>query len=301
MTRGLTILTGFGVELPEATSIETPWGVLRARRSSDLVALKGLDPEADPGRGCVLETRVDDPWVVGTDGQPALRLLGIEDPRWKRVALGLLLAQDPSAARPTLPWCCVETLDGGGGGSAFRQFIKGNTVAESQVPELTRWLSLVGNQRLPDIAVNRATSMAGRLTDHIDALIDGVIVWENLLGTGDIQELSYRVSMTMACVLSQEPGQRVAYQLEIKQLYNLRSKIVHGGLHLQSGEDREKRDRVQELTLLAMRALLDKHPSLVGATPPGLVAFILGANAIPHQGSSQPQQGLTPKPPEMSR
>jgi hypothetical protein len=126
-----------------------------------------------------------------------------------------------------------------------------------------------------------ATSMADRLIDHVDALIDGVIVWENLFGTSDIQELSYRVSMTMACVLSQQPGLRLAYQSEIKNLYTLRSKIVHGGRHLRSGENRDKRDRVQELTLLAMRALLDRHPSLVGAKPEDFVAFIPGANAIP--------------------
>jgi hypothetical protein len=102
-------------------------------------------------------------------------LLGIEDPRWKRVALGLLLAQ-PSAARRRFLGAASKTLDGGGAGSAFRQFITGNSVAGDQVPELARWLSLVNDQRLSDIAVNRATSMVSRLTDNVDALIDGVIV-----------------------------------------------------------------------------------------------------------------------------
>jgi hypothetical protein len=42
---------------------------------------------------------------------------------------------------------------------------------------------------------------------------------------------------------------------------------MHGGHHLRPGEDRVKRDRVEELTLLTMRALLGKQPSLVGAAP----------------------------------
>lgn len=184
-----------------------------------------------------------------------------------RVALGLLLAQDPSSARPVLPWCCVEMLDGGGGGSTFQQFIKGKVVSVHEFPELERWLGRVNNEHLPGIAVDRATAMVSRLTEHVDALIDGVIVWECLFGTGDTQELSYRVSMNLACVLSDLPKERSDYQHEIKKLYTLRSKIVHGGVRLRSGEDHDHRRRVQELTLSAMRALLDRHPSLVGAPP----------------------------------
>src|SRR5262249_313765 len=145
------------------------------------------------------------------------------------VALGLLLAQEPSSALPGLPWCCVEMIDGGGGSSTFQQFIKGKEFSADEVAEVERWLALVAHPRLPDIVVDRATRMVSRLTDQVDALIDGVVVWEALFGTGDTQELAYRVSMTMACVLSGSPTERAAYQDEIKKLYSLRSKIVHGG------------------------------------------------------------------------
>jgi hypothetical protein len=275
--RGMTVWVGFGADLPEGTSIAAAWGTLRTRRDSDAGLFQAHGATFDVGRGCVLEVRVDDPWVELPDGRPALEVPSIEDPRWKRVALGLLLAQEPTEARPALPWCCVGELDGGGGGSSFRQFIKGGWVLDEKLPEVERWLSLVNDSRLPDIAVDRATTMVSRLVDHVDALIDGVIVWECLFGTGDTNELSYRISMNMACVLTDNPTERLEYRSEIKKLYTLRSRAVHGGVQLRSGEDTSHRSRVQELTLTAMRSLLDKHPRLIGARPQDFVAFVLGA------------------------
>jgi hypothetical protein len=275
-SRGLDVWVGFGADLPAGTSISTEWGELRARRAEDSEVLRTAGIEYDPGRGCILQARVSDPWTTLPDGQLALQLSGIEDLRWKKAALGFLLAQNPSEARPVLPWFCLETLDGGGGGGSFGRFLKGKEFSEEEVVELDRWMGLVGASSLSAIAIDRATLMLNRLVDHADALIDGVIVWECLFGTGDVQELSYRVSMSMACVLSQVPAERVALQNEIKKFYNLRSKIVHGGRQLNSGEDKDCRDRVQELTLSALRALLERHPSLIGAKPDKFIAFVMG-------------------------
>jgi hypothetical protein len=274
--RKLNTLVGFGVELPDGTSIETAWGTLRARRSDDAERIRSHGAEYDPGRGCILEPPARDGWGVRPDGQRALFLRGIEDPNWKRVALGLLLAQDPLDARPTLPWFCVEYLEGGGGGAEFRQYRKGGDVLSDQLPEVKRWLDLLNNQRLSEVAVDRATQMVHRITDHVASLIDGVIVWESLFGPGSNQELSFRVSACMASVLSDDPAERVAYQKEIKKLYERRSGIVHGGPALKSGDDHGHRHRVQELTLSAMRALLARRPWLVGAKAQDFMAFVLG-------------------------
>ncbi len=186
---------------------------------------------------------------------------------WLKILLRLVLCSRGSVWRP---WTGVAVED------PLAGFLKGKEFSEEEVAELERWMGLVGASPLSAIAIDRATLMLNRLVDNADALIDGVIVWECLFGTGDVQELSYRVSMSMACVIFQVPAERVALQNEIKKFYNLRSKIVHGGRQLNSGEDKNCRDRVQELTLSALRALLERHPSLIGARPDKFIAFVMG-------------------------
>lgn len=126
--RLLNTWVGFGVDLPAGASIPTAWGTLRARQDQDVALLCRHHAEHDPQRGSILEHPARDAWMTQQDGQRVLMCKGIDDPAWKRVALGLLLAQDPAKALPTLPWFCVESLDGGGGASEFRQFRKGGDV-----------------------------------------------------------------------------------------------------------------------------------------------------------------------------
>jgi hypothetical protein len=61
-----------------------------------------------------------------------------------------------------------------------------------------------------------------------DRLVDSVIVWENLFGTVE-GEPRLRISAALAWLLTGDPIDREARQLELKRLYDYRSKIVHGG------------------------------------------------------------------------
>lgn len=219
--------------------------------------------------------------VLAVDGPGRIVTPSIDDERWQRVALAFLLAQTDSPAKPTRPWflAMMQPLGHGSSSGSFRQFRKGPVFNERvEVEKLEHWLELTANPLLSPIAINRAISMTSRPTDHVDAFIDAVIVWENIFGTGDVQELSYRVSMTMACILDPDPERRADLQQEIKQLYNLRSKVVHGGTHLAGSEALAVRERSQELTIDALRSVLDRHPDLLGARAAELVRFVLGGD-----------------------
>lgn len=274
------VWVGFGAELPAGSRVETPWGTLRPWEERDRLliesALRGVPP---PDRGCVLETQTEVIWPVSSSVRDpgAIHGVGLEDERWKRISLALLLLQDIESPKSTEPWFCCQAQALGPGivSSSTRQFIKGPTVSHSQLLDLQRWSHAAMHSGLAPIAVARATMMVSRITDHVDALIDGVIVWENLFGTGATQELGYRVSLNMACVLTDDGCERIALQSEIKKLYDIRSRIIHGGYHPSSSEATKLRRRVQELTLSSLQRILATHPQLLGASVDKFMSFLL--------------------------
>jgi hypothetical protein len=110
------------------------------------------------------------------------------------------------------------------------------------------------------------------------AFIDAVIAWENLFGTGDTQELAYRVSMTMASIMSDDVNKRIRLQREIKRLYSLRSRVVHGGYHPNPRETAELWEKAWVYTVLAITELIEHHSDLLGARADVLAEFVLGAS-----------------------
>jgi hypothetical protein len=268
----------FGAELPPGTSIETKWGILRPWRETDSLVFSGF-VDHQPDRGSVLDTVVEMDLNVLPDDDPGrIHIAMLDDERWQRLALALLLAQPADKASPTEPWAIMQeqVLAPGANGGSAQRFRKGPSFAAEHVSEISSWLERVANPALSRIAVFRLTSMVQRF-DNVDAFIDGVIVWENLFGTGDTQELSYRVSTNMACVLSDDNAARVPLQAELKKLYTLRSRVVHGGRHLSAAEAGTTRARAQVLTIEAMQRLLANHAELVSAKAQDFMAFVLGA------------------------
>ena len=73
----------------------------------------------------------------------------------------------------------------------------------------------------------RRLEFGGQRNRLEDALVDYVVGLESLLGHGG-GEVSYRVSMRGAAVLSRGGSERFDKFKELRNLYDLRSKIVHG-------------------------------------------------------------------------
>jgi hypothetical protein len=97
-----------------------------------------------------------------------------------------------------------------------------------RIPELEQWARLVEGNHAPsvDVAANRlASAVAGRL-DRSDALIDAIMLWENLVGSSN--ELTFRVTAAIAKMLEKDPSKRQALRKSLEQTYSVRSKVVHG-------------------------------------------------------------------------
>lgn len=277
-----TTVTGISGTLPPDTKIETKWGVLKDARSCHEVLKRGLIMvgEHTVEGWCVLESKTKIYWEVKPGERVRQdRLQGINDTGAPQVALAIMLTKGPQNYRPAIPWLStrINPLMGGVPGGGWRsRVIEGPQISPTELPILERWLAALASHEFPKVSIDRVITMINRNAEHVDAFIDAVIIWENLFSARQTQEVSFRVSMNMACVLSDDSRERVTFQKEIKKLYDLRSKVVHGAHHLDDIGGREVRMRAQEITITAMQRLLSAHPALVGAQSDQFIALVLG-------------------------
>jgi hypothetical protein len=98
----------------------------------------------------------------------------------------------------------------------------------NSVSQLEEWSRTVDSVHVPsvDVAARRIVSASGQRMDTADALIDAVMVWENLVGTST--ETTFRVTASIAKALEPDKTKRRALQKTLKQIYDIRSRVVHG-------------------------------------------------------------------------
>jgi hypothetical protein len=77
-----------------------------------------------------------------------------------------------------------------------------------------------------DVAARRLVSAVANRMDKTDSLIDAVMVWENLVGTKT--EVTFRVTAALAKLLESEPSKRRVLRKQLADIYEIRSRVVHG-------------------------------------------------------------------------
>ena len=105
--------------------------------------------------------------------------------------------------------------------------------------------------------------------DPYDALIDAVIVWENMFGAKE--EAGLRVRASLAHLLEpHDLEKRKALAREVGTIYEVRSRIVHGSAtnFPDIDEVHRHRNRATQLALDAMRRLYD-HLDILEASDSG--------------------------------
>lgn len=153
------------------------------------------------------------------------------------------------------------------GGFSFDEQSSQLSIAVADDRSVKQWLSWfetvsTTDARAVEVGLDRLIKAVVHRKDPIDAIIDAVISWESLLG--DPQgELRFRISTAMAVILKQDEEGRRELVKEAKDLYDLRSKIVHGGKHPSPREAVEKSKRILELSRNLLRAVYTKYPKLL--------------------------------------
>lgn len=115
-----------------------------------------------------------------------------------------------------------------------------------------------------DVAARRLASSADQQRREDDALVDAVTAWESLLGSN--QEISFRVTASMARLLRPSVVEREELHTDLKRIYGLRSKIVHGAKDLTiDGDDdlHDQRLRATAVGAQTLRTLLGERRDLL--------------------------------------
>jgi hypothetical protein len=101
-------------------------------------------------------------------------------------------------------------------------------VDQDAVEWVMRYLRLAHDLRPQcNLAIERL-NLARRRLSAGDRAIDGGICLEALLGDNNNQEITYRLSLRTALMLSKDLKERHEISKDVKEFYNLRSKAVHG-------------------------------------------------------------------------
>lgn len=106
------------------------------------------------------------------------------------------------------------------------------------------------------LALRRWDIMFERFNDD-DALIDYWIALESLFAPESSQEVRYRSSLRIADFVGETPEEREQIYGEMRKSYELRSKIVHGGVP----DTRQKSDLIAKTRSYLRRSLIKVLPS----------------------------------------
>jgi hypothetical protein len=123
----------------------------------------------------------------------------------------------------------------------------------------------ISQQRRPDfdVAIRRTISGMTSRGDPSDALVDLIIGWENLFGAN--QELSFRISASIAWILGADATARRVLQKQCADIYTDRSKIVHGEA-LQPERVQRSLTGARDITLRLLRTLFTARRDVLALT-----------------------------------
>jgi hypothetical protein len=130
--------------------------------------------------------------------------------------------------------------------------------------ELAAWTEAVHTHRRSsfDIAIRRTISASASRVDQLDALVDLVIAWENLFGSGQ-GESTLRVSAALGWLLGSTAEQREEIRAKAAKVYALRSAVVHANRVVPPEEAVEALLVARRLTILALRVLFGERTDVL--------------------------------------
>lgn len=115
-----------------------------------------------------------------------------------------------------------------------------------------------------DLAARRIAASAEEGRPDDDALVDAVTAWESLLGSPS--ETTFKVTAAIARLLVKGVDERLRLQRELKQIYELRSRAVHGAADLTISDQAKLDERRRRATVVGsavLRVMLSERRDLL--------------------------------------
>lgn len=199
------------------------------------------------------------------------------------IRLAFLLAiPDRAPALHTIWSEFIAPISYGNGGSwdPYAQVMTGLspvTIDSAEAESWRKWLEIIHRYLVPGVgvAVRRMLAAVSQRRSPEDVLVDAVIVWENLFGAKT--ETTMRVSASLAWLLGKSAEDRMQRYKEYKDIYNFRSKLVHGDPKPDPVKVQMYSRRAVEVSIEALREILENQPSLfeIGNSDDRSLALIL--------------------------
>lgn len=210
-----------------------------------------------------------DPWPAELNATRDERRAGIKCVDCVRA--GFTLAEVVANGSLATTWRCeVDPLDGLGCSIGWsdsrRSRIFPHQLSEDEVDRWTEWMkrSWQFYDQIP-ISVTRILRAVSEVKPRPeDTLIDAIIVWENIFGAP--QEATLRITFSMARILEDDPAKRRDRWKEFKDIYTLRSDIVHGNERTEKVTPTEMFDaanRAVPISVKLLRTVMVSHPTLL--------------------------------------
>lgn len=132
-----------------------------------------------------------------------------------------------------------------------------------EIDSVIYWSKLVNesNDEKIRLAIRRILSSINERMDPIDGFIDSIIAWENLFGGN--AELSYRISISIAKLLTENQEKRLEIQSKVVKYYTERSKIVHGVKEINHEVATQKRNECLKIAIDVVKKLYEEHHDLL--------------------------------------
>lgn len=298
--RALVVIPFEGFTLEDQARVDLPWGSLRPAQPYE----RNNQPFGRVETDAVMERWIPLRMVVGEpEGQPSIedhdsRQAAEADA--SRLVLALLLAFYRGGGSPIADEKWRMTIIPGQRAMHFQGrglFTKAMPRSDPPVLKaadeetLRQWAELVEAHDHTSIrvAVRRVITAIHERSSAEDVLIDSITAWENLFGHGGTTEVKFRVTSALALLLADDLATRESVRRELGKIYDLRSRVVHGGEIGGRRELGEARNRSLEVAIEALRVLFERHRELIPDPSRGL-RLILGATSIQTEISSPGSQ-----------
>lgn len=255
-------LVGYtGLDLAPDSLVTTPWGELKAAPSNFRVGI-GFNVTT-----AILVAPRLVTLTVSRDEYPA-QLKGDEwvDPRIEGAQRLLPMAFALAASRnpPCAPMVTFETvllpllaLNSYRHPGILFPMQQSARLSVEELMEAETWARRLEESRTGSlqIAERRLVSAIAQRAEKADVLIDAVIAWESLVGTRP--DTMDKVTGALANLLQSEPASRSALRKRLLEIYDIRSRVVHGDVVDVANVSGASREAV-EIGLQALRVLHDR-------------------------------------------
>jgi hypothetical protein len=186
---------------------------------------------------------------------------------WLRFSLMLAVEREPRAQLvPT--WRYFDEPLSQGSALSWNDPRQGTGIMPTQLSdaEVTAWgewyerLSSTNVGKI-ELALSRLLRAIAERREPSDVLIDSIIAWENLFGSKE-GELRFRITSSLAVLLEGSYQARKDLKKKLADLYDLRSKVVHGSSNLKRSEY-PKCQEALSIAIEAIRVLIRERPDIL--------------------------------------